>query len=251
MSEGMPRNIDQSESHEILKEQPVIVVDIDGVIFDTPQQAVDRWNEIRGTNYATPDIYDHNATHSKQKFRHYHSGGKYEDAAGKFDDGFYDAQREVDGYRLVPGAREMLWRLKKEYGARIKALTARNPQNLRDVTEQGLSEHVGLGEEEEHLIDELHFSGDPDLGAYQEKGEILVELGAHVMVEDSVKNAQSSEKFKVPAFLLAQPYNETGHSWPTEKRATNWDELYERIVETLEAQGFNKFSEEDFASQNY
>jgi len=231
-------------SGEMLKHQPVIVVDIDGVIFDTPQQAVDRWNEIHGTEHATPDIYDHNATHDKEKFRDYHEGGKYDEdnGKGKFDDGFYDAQRDVENYILVPGAKEILWRLKQEYGARIVALTARNPRNLRDETVQGLENHVGLGEEDHHLIDELHFSGDPDHGAHKEKGEILVELGANAMVEDSVKNAESAKKFGVPAMVLAQPYNETGHSWPPEERATDWEELYRMIEQSLENQGFRKVS---------
>ena len=36
---------EQPTNPEILKENPVIVVDIDGVLFDTPQHAVERWND--------------------------------------------------------------------------------------------------------------------------------------------------------------------------------------------------------------
>ncbi len=231
---------EQPANHEVLKERPVIVVDIDGVIFDTPTQAVRKWNAAHGTEYSTADIYDHHAVHDKAKFRNYHDDGKYADDRGRFDDGFYDAQTDVEGYVLLPGAKEMLWRLKREFGAEIKALTARNPDNLRGVTERALSEHVGLGYDDEHLIDELHFSGDPDFGGAKEKGEILVELSADAMVEDAVKNAVSSEKFGISAVVLAQDYNEKGHEWPPEKRAVDWNHVYELIVTILEAKGYKR-----------
>ncbi|MCA9325686.1 hypothetical protein KDA23_06540 [Candidatus Saccharibacteria bacterium] len=49
---------EQSTGPEVLKENPVIVVDIDGVLFDTPQHAVERWNSIHGTDYKVEDIFD-------------------------------------------------------------------------------------------------------------------------------------------------------------------------------------------------
>lgn len=227
-------------SNEIVRHRPVIVVDLDGVVFDTPQQAVNSWNELYGTQFLTTDIYDHNAVHDKVKFRRYHPQGKYQDDDGKFDDGFYDAQKDIEKYVLVPGAKEMLGRLKREYNAVIKALTARNPQTLREATTVALDQHIGAAEDGKPLIDELLFSGDPDFGDHKEKGEILIELGACVMAEDSVKNAESSETFGVPAILFAQPYNEFGHSWPPDKRATDWSEMYEMISKVLESQGYRK-----------
>jgi hypothetical protein len=40
---------EQLANPEVLREHPVIVVDIDGVLFDTPQHAVDRWNNTHET----------------------------------------------------------------------------------------------------------------------------------------------------------------------------------------------------------
>jgi|JI6StandDraft_1071083.scaffolds.fasta_scaffold31163_3 adenylylsulfate kinase-like enzyme/beta-phosphoglucomutase-like phosphatase (HAD superfamily) len=236
-------------SHELLQDRPVIVVDIDGVLFNTPQQAVERWNNDYGTDYAVQDIFDFNAKHDKELFRHWHDEGTETDKeTGKnFDDGFYSAQKDVANYLLIPGARGVLARLKREYGASLHALTARDKNNLGDVTLAALEEHFGVGEADEHVIDELHFSGDPDFigEAQADKGTILRDkLGAHIMVEDSIANAQSSRKANVATFVLSQTYNQEGHDWSADAIAQDWDALYNLIADSLEAQGFKKISEQ-------
>jgi len=236
---------DQPTSAEVLNEHPVIVVDIDGVLFDTPQHAVERWNRIHGTEYAVEDIFDYNAKHNKELFRHWHDDGMEtdKDTGRKFDDGFYGAQKDAANYMLIPGAREVLERLKHEYGASLHALTARDKDNLGEVTLTALGEHFGVGEGDENLIDELHFSGDPDfIGETQaDKGTILRDrMGAHIMVEDSVANAISSKKANVATFVLSRAYNQTGHDWEPDAIAPDWDRLYDLISNSLEVQGFKK-----------
>lgn len=239
---------------ESLKEHPVIVVDVDGVLFDTPQHAVDRWNTEHGTTYAVEDIFDHNAKHNKELFRHWHDDGLETDkeTGNKFDDGFYGAQKDVANYLLMPGAREVLARLKSEYGASLHALTARDKNNFEDVTLTALGEHFGVGGAEEDLIDELHFSGDPDfIGETQaDKGTILRDkLGAHIMVEDSVANAISSKRANVATFVLSRAYNQNGqHDWAPEETAPDWDTLYHLISKSLGEQGFRKVSLNDTGS---
>lgn len=247
---------EQSANLEIIKENPVIVVDIDGVLFDTPQHAVERWNAAHGTDYKVEDIFDASAKHNKDLFRHWHEDGTEidEKTGGKFDDGFYGAQKDVANYLLIPRAREVLSRLKHEYGASLHALTARNKANLEDVTLTALGEHFGVGEESEALIDELHFSGDPDFigEAKADKGTILRDiLGAHIMVEDSIANANSAKKAGIASFVLDQSYNlphrrstdpEKNEIWEHET-APDWDTLYQYISASLEAQGFRKVSE--------
>jgi len=147
----------------------------------------------------------------------------------------------------MPGAREVLTKLKAEYGASLHALTARDKGNLGDVTLTALSEHFGVGKGEESLIDELHFSGDPDFVGEPraDKGTILRDkLGAHIMVEDSIANAESSKKANVVTFVLVRTYNQNGqHDWPPEETAADWSELYRLISASLEAQGFRKVGE--------
>ncbi|MFZ1257982.1 MAG: hypothetical protein WAQ25_00770 [Candidatus Saccharimonas sp.] len=247
---------EQPRNPEILSEHPIIVVDIDGVLFDTPQQAVDRWNREHGTSYAVQDIFNEHAVHNKELFRRWHDGGiETDDTGRKYDDGFYSAQKDVANYLLIPGAREVLARIKREYGTSIHALTARKKSNLGDVTLTAVSKHFGVGDAEEHLIDELHFSGDPDHDDkvdedgkkidLTDKGTYLREkIGAHVMVEDSVKNAQSAKKAGIASFLLARTYNQNGnHDWSPEETAPDWDTLYSLICKSLDQQGFRKICE--------
>lgn len=236
---------EQPANPEAIKGRPVIVVDIDGVLFNTPQHAVERWNNLQGTSYKVKDIFDHNAKHSKELFRHWHDDGIETDKATgrKFDDGFYGAQKDIANYILIPGARKVLAKLKVEYGASLHALTARDKGNLEDVTLAVLGEHFGVGERDEDLIDELHFSGDPDfIGKTQaDKGTILRDkLGASIMVEDSVANAQSAKRVGVATFVLSQDYNLAGHDWPLEATAPDWNTLYDLISKSLEEQGFRK-----------
>ena len=238
---------EQPPNPEVLAERPVIVVDIDGVLFDTPQHAIERWNAAHGTDYAVEDIFDFNAKHNKDLFRHWHDNGIETDVktGKKFDDGFYGAQKDVANYLIMPSARDVLKRLKHEYGASLHALTARDKGNLEDATLTALGEHFGVGEKEEYLIDELHFSGDPDfIGETQsDKGAILRDrLGAHIMVEDSVANALSSKRANVATFVLSRAYNVAGHDWPANETATDWDRLYDLISESLDAQGFKKIA---------
>lgn len=207
------------------KKQPILVVDIDGVLFDTPSQAVWRWNEIHDTEHETTDIYDYDAVHDKVKFRVYHDNGKYEDDKGKFDDGFYDAQKDIDNYIPMLGAKEALTRLRAK-GVKIVALTSRNPRTLSNETIAAIDRYFGIGE----LIEEVLFAGDPDTGIHRMKGEIMNEIGGNILIDDAVRYARDAAEHGLPAILLTQPYNKSGHEWPQEKTAASWQDA-ERLIE--------------------
>lgn len=217
---------------EQFKVQPVIVVDIDGVLFDTPRQAVERWNAFHGTSLSVTDIYDHNAVHDKEKFRSFHDGGKYEEdnVKGRFDDSFYDSQKEVERYIQIPGAKDALRRLRAR-GAKIVALTSRDPGKLRNETITAIDEHFGIGADEHHLIDDVLFAGDPDIpGGHSKKSDIMIAIGGQILIDDAVRHVTDAAEAGLPAILLAQPYNKTGHTWPPEKTANTWRHA-ERLIE--------------------
>lgn len=217
---------------QVTPEQPVIVVDIDGVLFDTPQQAVEQWNATHGTSHETPDIYDHDAVHDKVKFRHYHDDGQYEEdnSKGKFDDGFYDGQKDVEGYIQMPGAKDALRRL-RDRGAKIVALTSRDPAKLREATLSAIDSHFGIGHDKDGLIDEVLFAGDPDIpGGHSKKSEIMKAIGGRILIDDAVRYVTDAADAGLPAILLTQPYNKTGHNWPPEKTADTWERA-ERLIE--------------------
>ena len=215
--------------------ETVVVVDIDGVLFDTPGQAVERWNKLYGTSYAVGDIYDHDAVHDNERFRHYHEGGKYKDDndKGRFDDGFYDGQADVNGYVLIPDAKEALTRLHAK-GAKIVALTSRDPAKLRDATLTAIETHFGIGHANNGLIDEVIFAGDPDVpGGHRKKSEIMKAIGGHILVDDAVRYVEDAREAGLPAILLTQPYNKTGHSWPPKSTASTWLQAEQLIEKEL------------------
>lgn len=217
---------------ERIERQPIIVVDIDGVLFDTPKQAVERWNQIHGTSHDVTDIYNHDAVHDKVQFRHYHAEGKYDEGAdeGKFDDGFYDGQKDVDNYIEIEGAKEALARLHTQ-GARIVALTSRDPLKLREETLSAIEKHFGIGHDNNGLIDDVLFAGDPDIpGGHRKKSDIIKAIGGRVLVDDAVRYVTDAAEAGLPAILLAQPYNISGHDWPPEKTADTWEHA-ERLIE--------------------
>lgn len=220
--------MDQQSSQE----QPIVVVDIDGVLFDTPGQAVDRWNTIHRTTHEVTDIYDHDAVHDKTKFRRYHDNGAYDenDGKGKFDDGFYDGQKDIDGYIQMEGARSALERLHRR-GARIVALTSRDPAKLREATLRAIDSHFGIGHDKDGLIDEVLFAGDPDIpGDHRRKSDIMKAIGGKVLVDDAVRYVEDAAAAGLPAILLTQPYNRKGHTWPPAMTAATWKEA-ELLIE--------------------
>lgn len=219
-------------SEKPTSEHPTIVVDIDGVLFDTPAQAVARWNDIHGTTHEVADVYDYDAVHDKVKFRHYHEDGSYdeENGKGKFDDGFYDGQKDTDAYIQMEGAKDALSRLRAR-GARIVALTSRDPGKLREATLSAIDTHFGIGHDADGLIDEVLFAGDPDIpGGHRKKSDIMKAIGGKVLVDDAVRYVKDAAEAGLPAILLAQPYNKEGHDWPPEKTADTWEHA-EQLIE--------------------
>jgi uncharacterized HAD superfamily protein len=191
-------------------QKPIVVVDIDGVLFDTPIDAVAAANVTHGTTHHVNDIFNYNAEHDKTKF--VISG----------EDQFHTFQHSTGRYREVQGARNALQRLAKR--AKIIALTSRNYATFSHSTREVIAKHFG------NLISEVYFTTEPLSEKHREKGEIVKELGGSLLVDDAVKYCESAVAHGVPAVLIAQPYNQSGHNYPTEYRATNWDDAV-RIIE--------------------
>jgi len=201
-------------TEQVATEKPVVVVDIDGVLFNTPADAVTAANEKHGTNYATSDIFNHNAEHDRTKF------------VIDGEDQFHNFQLNTANYRQIDGAKSALQHLAKR--ATIIALTSRNYDMFYDITKQAVHDHFG------NSISEVYFTTAPSNDQHREKGEIVKELGGKVLVDDAVKYCESAVAHGLPAVLLAQPYNETGHSWPPEYRATDWDDAVRLVEQELD-----------------
>jgi beta-phosphoglucomutase-like phosphatase (HAD superfamily) len=192
-----------------------IVLDIDGVIFDTPVDAVNRANNVHGTNFHVSDIFNHHAEHDKSKF------------VIDGEDQFYVHQHAVNDYSLVPGCREALTELQDE--ATFIALTSRNYDAFYEDTKLALEKYL------HGLISELFFTTAPGRSTHDEtKGEIIKRIGGSVLIDDAVKHCESARAEGIDAILFGQPYNQAGHAYPSEWRAADWPDATRIIRSSLE-----------------
>lgn len=195
--------------------QPIAVFDIDGVLFNTPDDAVASANARNGTSHSVEDIFNHNADHDKSKF--------IVDGV----DQFHEYQLDASQYREVEDAREALEML-VDKGVKVIALTSRNYDMFYEITKQAIEEHFG------DLVSEVYFTTEPGSDEHKEKGEIIKELGGEVHVDDAVKYCLSAEAQDIPGILLARDYNKTGHVYPPEKTAQNMREAASMILRHLD-----------------
>lgn len=205
-------DLTDKNTEKSLDARPIVVVDIDGVLFDTPVDAVAAANTEHSTTYTSKDIFNHNAEHDKDKF------------IINGEDQFHKYQHDTTKYREVEGAKQALERLSKR--AKIVALTSRDYAKFAKSTRQVINEHFG------NIITEVYFTTEPTGSHHKEKGKIIQELGGSVLVDDAVKYCESAVAHGVAAILLSQPYNKVGHSFPLQ--ASNWNEAVRLIEHELD-----------------
>lgn len=184
------------------KRKPIIVLDIDGVLFQTTADAVATYNQRFGTKHAVEDIFDHNARHNEDLF--------VVDGV----DQFHVYQDDISGYVPVPGAVAALKNLARS--AELIALTSRDYDRFYEATKKAIQNHFG------DTIKQVYFTTQAGSLAHREKGEIIKELGGALLVDDSVAYCLSCQKLGIPAILFGQPYNKAGHDYPAELRAKDW-----------------------------
>ena len=194
-------------------QKPIVVVDIDGVLFNTPVDAVASYNKKYSSNYKVSDIFNHHAEHDKKRF------------VVNDEDQFHAFQLNISQYKEVEGAKRAIDRLAKK--AKIIALTSRNYDKFYIVTNQIIKDYFG------NSISEVYFTTQPSSTKHREKGEIVKELGGNVLIDDAVKYCESAIAFGIPAILMRQAYNISGHGFPKEYTADNWSQaivLVEKIL---------------------
>lgn len=188
------------------KDKPVIVFDIDGVLFSTPIDAVAYSNHIHGTKHKLTDVFDHNAVHNEEIF--------IIDGV----DQFWNFQKLTHMYTPTVGAQEAIKKLSKF--AKLIALTSRSYDMFYDSTCEAIYKFYG------NSISEIYFTTSKGSGINgRNKGEMILELGGDLLIDDAVKHCESCSKVGIPAILFSQPYNKTGHDYPAELTATNLSEV--------------------------
>jgi 5'(3')-deoxyribonucleotidase len=188
-----------------------IAVDVDDVLFPFVPEIMAHYNGLRGAAFRLEDF-------SKYHFSEVW-GISEEDANGVIAS--YLA-KDVVHLSPVPGAQEALARLAEDF--RLIVVTARNGV-YEQPTRKWLDMHFG------NLIEDAIFAGNPyDCEVYREKGEVCVDLGAALLIDDSPNNLQSALEHEVDALLFgAHQWNQV-HSLPaTVPRCATWPEVVDYI----------------------
>lgn len=199
------------------KAHPTVIVDIDGVLFDTVRESVTVFNQLHGTHYTPEDIFNFDAEHDKEKF--VVNGVDY----------FHRHQLNHESHQAIEGAVDALKQLKSK-GYRVIALTARSEDMFGDGTRAAILTWFGVGEGKDDLLHAVHYSKPKGSTDRRDKGEIAAELGGHVLIDDAVRHCVSARTHGLQAILLQYDYNRNGHDWPKEYTANSWSDAVRIIL---------------------
>lgn len=194
-----------------------IGLDLDDVVANLNERLNDWHNETYGTSYSREDYYSYYFWDVW--------GGTREEAMAKV----YRFIEEGNVMRIAPvkGAREGVQKL-KGLSKSLRAITGRS-ETIRKSTEAWIARELP------HMIDDVHFTNVyPSPGEVtRSKGEICLELGIELMIDDSTEFAESCSKQGIPVIIFDTPWNRHVPLPSLAHRAVGWDgviEIAERII---------------------
>lgn len=186
----------------------VIALDIDDVLINFNESLRKFHNARYGTSYERIDIVSFElsglwkCTRSEMVRRvmeHYHS-------------------KEHEAIEVIDGVPDVLLRYKKKFT--YVCITAR-PESVRAHTLPILERYFPK------LIKSAHFLGHLELGSAhcKSKAEVCHEIGAMLLVEDSLHNAEVAAHAGVRVLLIDTPWNQQAQLHPFITRVARWAEI--------------------------
>jgi uncharacterized HAD superfamily protein len=198
----------------------VIACDLDEVLGQYLVCYIDHYNKRFGTTHKFGDFhsYDFSLVHQKGVAEISHVIQE-----------FHKTTEFVDGYQVLPGAVEGVKQLAQI--GEVHVVTARQ-YDLREVTTQWISKHFGLTQERLHMGN--HYSHDGS--AKRKKSQICCEIGAHVLIDDSLEYAIDVAGAGIPVILFdwegKYGWNQAGHGQtipPNIHRVTSWSGIIDKV----------------------
>lgn len=183
---------------------------MDEVICDTNQAMLDYHNNKYGTEFKKEQI----TTWSLETLYGYSS-----EEMSRFLDDFFSSPLHTSAAPII-GAVEGIERLKDH---ELVVISAR-PEHIRDITEKWIMRHFP------NIFSHIHLLGHADAlgGMEKSKGELAVELGIDIFLEDSLGNAKNIVTQGIPVILFDRPWNQ--ESLPENVyRADSWKHALEHI----------------------
>jgi uncharacterized HAD superfamily protein len=190
--------------------QKVIGFDLDDVLLNFNEALAIYHNRNYGTNYERKDV--------SSFFLEKTWGCTREEAVNRIMD-FYESP-EHWGAKPVVGAVEAVRQLAQDH--KLYIITSK-PETLRERTLEWINTHFPGVFEDIHFTN--HFNGD---GIRRTKGEVCLELGVEVFVDDAPHYLESIVSHGVPALLFDTPWNQE-YMDPKVTRVYSWEEIVEKI----------------------
>jgi uncharacterized protein len=190
----------------------VIAIDIDEVLGTFADGFTEYHNEKYGTEVNVSDIEDYHGFNVNFGIEQKEIGKRV-----------MDFWQETESKTIFPieGAKEALKKLKEE-GNILHVITAR-PETAKELTNKWLDEH--FPDLFESITFTSHFSSDNP----KTKGEVCVEIGAEILIEDCHSYALSAAERGIKVFLFDYPWNLKQEIPVGVTRVKNWDEVLEKI----------------------
>jgi len=192
-----------------------IGIDIDGVVLNYMKGYLEFYNQEKNTNYKSEDIFS-------------------QDFGKSFNTSLEEARETVRLFRktdifknldLIEGAKEGILGLERNND--ICFITARH-ESVKQTT-RGV-----FGKIFPDKNFEIFFSGEL-WGSGKTKGEICLELGINIMVEDNVDYALDCAQNGVKVFLLDTPWNKDYTKHENLIKVKDWTELIKFLEEEIYA----------------
>lgn len=194
-----------------------IGIDIDDVLADT----------IGATR-----VWAHEKTNIRLDPEHYHTGDDYWNYYNaiwarhgieglNFEDFLEELSVDQSSIKPNKGAVEAVRELRKTY--EVVFITSRAPF-LKEATRVWLDEHIDPSVP-------LYIASNPLVNtSAQSKGELCVELGVELLIDDNIGNCESANEYGVASILFGD-YGWNQNAPAHMQRCLNWNAVMERIRE--------------------
>ncbi|MBS9784399.1 hypothetical protein KGV55_03540 [Candidatus Gracilibacteria bacterium] len=196
--------------HEIFKNHQIIAVDCDEVLSETIAFG------LKNASGKVPKLFSSIQEISDFYFVNMSDEIERSDVVEFFFSTFEKDRENLDMPR-VDGALEILKILKKA-GKELYIITARH-SSLKEYTQKYIQKHFP------NIFTEIYFA-DHFTENHRKKSEICKEIGATLLIDDSIENALDCAENDIQAILLKKPWNKN-HS-ETHKnilKIDNWKDL--------------------------
>lgn len=194
-----------------------IGIDIDDVLSDT-LGATREWAHAKTDIRLDPEHY-----HTDDDYWNYYNAiwARHGIKGLEFEDFLKELETDQSAVKPNEGAASAIQALRKEYD--VVLITSRAPF-LKDATRAWLDENIDTDIP-------LYIASNPLTNTgVQSKGELCVELGVELLIDDNIGNCESAREFGVEAILFGK-YGWNANAPKDLQRCVNWQEVLEYIRE--------------------